>query len=98
MRKILYVSDLDGTLLRSNQTTSEYTNRVINGLTDKGIFFSYATSRSIYTAKIVTNGLEAKFPVIVYNGVCVMDNQSLEIIDANYFDDNVYFLLNELFS
>lgn len=98
MRKILYVSDLDGTLLRSNQTTSEYTNRVINELTDKGIFFSYATARSIYTAKIVTNGLEAKFPVIAYNGVCIVDNQSLEIMDANYFDDNVYFCLNELFS
>ncbi len=98
MRKILYVSDLDGTLLRSNQTTSEYTNRVINRLTDKGIFFSYATARSIYTAKMVTNGLEAKFPVIAYNGVCIMDNQTLEIIDANYFDDNVYFLLIELFS
>lgn len=98
MRKILYVSDLDGTLLRSNQTTSEYTNRVINELTEKGIFFSYATARSIYTAKIVTNGLKAKFPVIAYNGVCIMDNQSLEIMDANYFDDNVYSLFNELFS
>lgn len=33
--KTLYVSDLDGTLLRSNQTTSEYTNEVINSLTEK---------------------------------------------------------------
>lgn len=37
--KTLYVSDLDGTLLRSNQTTSEYTNEVINSLTEKGIVF-----------------------------------------------------------
>ena len=28
----LYVSDLDGTLLRSNEATSEYTNNVINKL------------------------------------------------------------------
>lgn len=27
--KTLYVSDLDGTLLRSNETTSEYTNNIL---------------------------------------------------------------------
>ena len=37
----LYVSDLDGTLLRSNEATSEYTNSVINRLTDQGMMFSY---------------------------------------------------------
>lgn len=35
----LYVSDLDGTLLR------------INSLVDKGMLFSYATARSLITAK-----------------------------------------------
>lgn len=98
MKKILYVSDLDGTLLRSNQTTSEYTNKMINILTDKGILFSYATARSIHTAKIVTEGLDAKIPVITYNGACIVDNQTFEMIDANFFDDKIYVLLNELFS
>ena len=35
----LYVSDLDGTLLRSNEVTSEYTNQVINSLVSKGMLF-----------------------------------------------------------
>lgn len=43
--KTLYVSDLDGTLLRSNQTTSEYTNEVINSLTEKGIVFFLCDSK-----------------------------------------------------
>ena len=30
----LYVSDLDGTLLRSNEVTSKYTNHVINSLVE----------------------------------------------------------------
>lgn len=64
----LYVSDLDGTLLRSNEVTSEYTNSVINSLVDKGMIFSYATARSLDTDKIVTKGIEAKIPLIVYNG------------------------------
>lgn len=46
-----YVSDLDGTLLRSNEKTSEYTNNIINRLTEKGMIFSYATARSLITAK-----------------------------------------------
>ena len=52
----LYVSDLDGTLLRNDETTSEYTNQVINSLVDKGMLFSYATARSLITAKKVTKG------------------------------------------
>ena len=61
----LYVSDLDGTLLRSNQVTSEYTNHVINSLVEKGMFFSYATARSFITAKKVTKGINAEIPLIV---------------------------------
>ncbi len=42
--KTLYVSDLDGTLLRNNERTSNFTNSVINDLTRRGIIFSYATA------------------------------------------------------
>ena len=62
----LYVSDLDGTLLRSNEVTSEYTNGVVNSLVEKGMIFSYATARSLITAKKVTKGIKAKIPLIVY--------------------------------
>ena len=93
----LYVSDLDGTLLRSNEATSEYTNSVINSLVDKGMIFSYATARSLITAKKVTKGIEAKIPLIVYNGAFVIDNITEKILIANYFDDSVYSVLEDLF-
>ncbi len=93
----LYVSDLDGTLLRSNEVTSEYTNQVINSLVDQGMIFSYATARSLITAKKVTKGIKAKIPLIVYNGAFVIDNVTEEILVANYFDDSVYSVLEELF-
>ena len=38
--KTLYVSDLDGTLLRSDITISEYTGRTINELAARGMLFS----------------------------------------------------------
>lgn len=93
----LYVSDLDGTLLRSNERTSEYTNRVINELVDRGILFSYATARSYITAKKVTKGMDAKIPLIVYNGAFIIDNVTEEILLANYFDDSVQDVLDDLF-
>lgn len=96
--KTLYVSDLDGTLLRSNERTSEYTNNVINCLTDRGMIFSYATARSLITAKKVTNGIKAKIPLIVYNGAFIIDNSTDDILAANYFDNSVCEILDDLFA
>ena len=96
--KILYVSDLDGTLLRSDETTSEYTNSVINRLVDKGMIFSYATARSLITAKKATKGIDAQIPLIVYNGTFVMDNRTGKILIANYFDGSVLGVLDDLFA
>lgn len=95
--KTLYVSDLDGTLLRSDETTSEYTNNTINALTGQGMIFSYATARSLVTSKKVTKGLNAHIPVIVYNGAFVMDNLTGEIMIANYFDETIRNVFRELF-
>ena len=75
--KTLYVSDLDGTLLNSQQQTSTYTNQTIEKLVDQGMLFSYATARSYYSAKPATKGLSAKIPLILYNGAFIIDNQRL---------------------
>lgn len=96
--RILYVSDLDGTLLRSNEKTSEYTNNVINHLTKKGLIFSYATARSLHTAKKAASGINAKIPLIVYNGAFVIDNVTEDILIENYFDNRVDFVLDDLFA
>lgn len=97
MKTTLYVSDLDGTLLQSNETTSDYTNKTINELVDKGMLFSYATARSLVTAKKVTKGIKAEIPLIVYNGTFVVDNVTGNILLENYFDKSVLDVLDELF-
>ena len=78
--KTLYVSDLDGTLLRSDARTSEYTNQMINQLTSDGMLFSYATARSYLTATKATKGLNAKIPIITYNGAVILQNDTLDIM------------------
>ena len=95
--KVLYVSDLDGTLLRSDARTSEYTNQVINQLTSKGMLFSYATARSYLTAAKVTEGLNAKIPIITYNGAVILLNDTYEILSKNTFSqEQKEEILNEL--
>ena len=84
--KTLYVSDLDGTLLRSDQKTSKYTNETINALVKDGMLFSYATARSWHTAHKVTDGLTAAFPLIVYNGAFILDNASGKLLAENFFE------------
>ena len=83
--KILYVSDLDGTLLHSDEKTSAYTNQVINELTEKGMLFSYATARSFSTATKVTKGLNVSIPIITYNGAVILKNDTYDIIAKNTF-------------
>ena len=95
--KTLYVSDLDGTLLRSNETTSDYTNRIINELVDKGMLFSYATARSFQTSHRVTKGLNANIPLIIYNGAMIVDNKDGTFLLKNFFDSDVENVLNDLF-
>ncbi len=94
--KTLYVSDLDGTLLRSDQKTSDFTNQTINELVENGMLFSYATARSYIASKPVTEGLEARIPLIVYNGSMVVDNADGRILLCHYLQEDAHQLLDEL--
>lgn len=95
--KTLYVSDLDGTLLQSNEKISDYTNHTINKLVEEGLLFSYATARSFHTSHKVTKGLNAKIPLIIYNGAMVVDNQDGSFLLKNFFGEDVIELLKDLF-
>lgn len=46
MNKTLYVSDLDGTLMKNDETLSPETVQMINELVEKGLDFTFATARS----------------------------------------------------
>jgi len=83
--RTLYLSDLDGTLLNSEQRVSEKSCEILNGLIDKGLLFSYATARSAVTSVKATKGLSTKIPIIVYNGVFTIDSGTGERILSNMF-------------
>ena len=56
-KSVLYVTDLDGTLMQSNGTLSAYTVSVINRLVEQGLAFTYATARSVESARTITGDL-----------------------------------------
>lgn len=88
--KTLYITDLDGTLLRSDSRISAYSLHIINNLIKSGVMFSYATARSLSSAQVVTVGLELQSPVIIYNGVFIIDTQTGEkILRSSFTSDEI---------
>ncbi len=81
----LYVSDLDGTLLNSQGEISSHSLKVINGLIAGGMKFTYATARSLVSASRAAKGLSLHIPVIVYNGVFIMEADTGKILYSTGF-------------
>lgn len=56
--KVLYVSDLDGTLITRNERISEYSLGILNALIGRGLLFTYATARSLDSAERAVAGAQ----------------------------------------
>ena len=85
MVKTLFVSDLDGTLLTSKENISAYSLENLNRLIDEqGLFFTYATARSLNSAAKACWGLRQNLPVILYNGALIMEPASKKVLYNNH--------------
>lgn len=73
------MSDLDGTLLRPDETIGERSADVINAYVAAGGLFTYATARSFATASAVTRGLILDLPVITYGGAVTVSPDGLTV-------------------
>ncbi len=74
--RILFLTDLDGTLLRPDATLDPDDARRINALTDKGFLISYATARTIQSVKHILADVkftESNPPISLMNGVFIRD-------------------------
>lgn len=83
--KILYVSDLDGTLLNCNARLSDFTRKALDELISKGLPFTYASARSYVSAGSVLDGFEPKIPSIIYNGTFIRKNDTGELVLVDDF-------------
>ena len=69
----LYVSDLDGTLLRSDATLSEFSRTQLARLLADGLAFTVASARSVVSMQMLLDGLTLRLPVIELNGAILSD-------------------------
>ncbi|NKB72122.1 MAG: HAD hydrolase family protein [Candidatus Latescibacteria bacterium] len=69
----LYVTDLDGTLLRNDTSLSEYSTETLNSLLEQGLLFTAASARSVYTMRHMLAALNLSLPVVEFNGAFVTD-------------------------
>lgn len=83
--RTLYVTDLDGTLMRDDKSISGTTAAIINKLIDQGMLITYATARSKKSASVITRDIHFKIPVITLNGTIFVDPQTNEEIETVAF-------------
>ena len=88
--KMLYVSDLDGTLLNTLDDLEDSVNRLI----DKGLCFTVATARTYATVNSIVKDVHLTYPMILMNGVMLYDPVSKSCINAEIIErDSVEYIL-----
>lgn len=96
--KTLFITDLDGTLLRSDKTVSEESRTILNRLIAENVAVSYATARSIYSSSVITEGVNFRQPIITKNGA-IIHNPDRSVLRENAFTNeeaaNIYRILRK---
>jgi hydroxymethylpyrimidine pyrophosphatase-like HAD family hydrolase len=72
----LYVSDLDGTLLRNDTTLSEFSRRELCAMIEEGIQITVASARSVISMKPILGMIPFRLPVVEGNGSYVSDYET----------------------
>ena len=95
--KRLYISDLDGTLLSPKPEITTHTAEIMNALAGKGMDFTFATARSIYSAVPITSALDINVPCILMNGVSVYDIRNGSYVRNEFIDPALSARLLEIY-
>ena len=100
LAKTLFVTDLDGTLLRSDGTLAKETTAELARMIAAGLKFTYATARSRQTANQVAGALTEALggmPVILHNGTFIVNSADGAILAANWLEpiDTIRAVLEE---
>jgi len=98
MRKTLYISDLDGTLLNPNAELTEYTAQALLRMMANGLCFSIATARTRESiVQVLRDILPLPAPVVLLNGALIYDTQAQKFIKQECIPpEDVLALLNRV--
>ena len=79
----IYVCDLDGTLLRSDATLSDFARDGLNLLIDAGVRLTVASARGTAGMRPLLSGVQLQLPVIELNGAFVSELDSGRHVASN---------------
>ena len=95
-KKILLITDLDGTMLPSSKIVSRDDMNKINDFRSKGGLFTIATGRSLPAAVHYLNEIKPDAPAVLYNGASVYDCISKQTVDRHYLPINAKDMLTDV--
>lgn len=90
LSKVLFITDMDGTLLPSNKRLNEKDISAIEKFRGMGGHFSVATGRSLQSARQYFGGLKICEPVILCNGGGIYDCAEKKYKWQNFVDISAY--------
>lgn len=96
-KKLLYVSDMDGTLLDEQGRFSKEWAQRLNRLIDRGLQFTIATARNYDSVHPILHEVNLQLPVILFNGAYLthfVTGENLE--QSNYIEREIVYELLEL--
>jgi Cof subfamily protein (haloacid dehalogenase superfamily) len=84
---LIYVCDLDGTLLRSDATLSPFAREGLNRLLEAGVHLTIASARGTAGMRALLEGVALRLPVIELNGAFVSELDSGRHLAGNVLSD-----------
>lgn len=96
LKTTLFVTDLDGTLLHSDTSLSDFTADTLNRLIDRGAKLSFATARSLYTAGGLVAKIAPSVPIILHNGVFIQKRSGEYLTKALFSADELERIIRTL--
>ena len=95
---LLYVTDLDGTLLTPQVTVSDRSRSILLPLLAEGLPLTAATARTAFSVVPILHGLPFQIPLILQNGAVLYDMQRGQITEAAAIAPDVYLQVLDAFS
>lgn len=92
---ILYVSDLDGTLLNEQAKISTESVEILNDLIEQGLAFTIATARTHLSALPILSDLNVTLPMVLLNGCMLFDPKERRLIEYTAFSKSATKALRE---
>lgn len=84
MKRTLYVTDLDGTLLNERSVVSDESRRLLNAAIESGVLLTIATARTPATVCPLMAGVRMQLPAIVMTGSATYDLRTGQYADIHY--------------